>query len=402
MTPALAIFLALLLAQQPTETKRDLRFDPKSDTPTSIAIPHSYALVIGISHYAKLPPEGQLEFPQRDAEAMYTTLISAEGGQFPPENVHKLIGPQATLVNIRRELETWLPSVSKDDDRVLIYFAGHGFVSGAKAYLAPYDIDRNDIPGTSYPMESLGSTFGAKIKGKWKVLLTDACHSGAITPEADRAQVNRSLLDLNQSLFSLTASRDREQSFESARWGGGHGIFTYYVWQGLEGEADDYRRWRCNLPTSLPNTSISNVREPPSRGQQNPTSDTRQLRSQHGAWPIIPDAPKPACTPHPKLARSSSKPTWMAWKCSSMANPKASSNKGDALPPARPRRRAHTIKAVNMGYEPDGPREEMCLSGPGTDSHDQDSDPAAAQQSGRATPSIKASSYYNEGVRTEL
>ncbi len=42
------------------------------------------------------------------------------------------------------------------------------------------------------------------------------------------------LLQLDKSLFSLTASRDREQSFESADWGGGHGIFTYYVVQRLE------------------------------------------------------------------------------------------------------------------------------------------------------------------------
>jgi uncharacterized caspase-like protein len=39
-------------------------------------------------------------------------------------------------------------------------------------------------------------------------------------------------------MFSLTASRDRERSFESADWGGGHGIFTYYVVKGLEGAAD--------------------------------------------------------------------------------------------------------------------------------------------------------------------
>ena len=39
-----------------------------------------------------------------------------------------LTGAKATLAGIRHEIDEWLPSVAKDDDRVLIYFAGHGFV----------------------------------------------------------------------------------------------------------------------------------------------------------------------------------------------------------------------------------------------------------------------------------
>src|ERR1019366_4547683 len=105
--------------------------------------------------------------------------ISPEGGNFRAENVHRLVGPRATLAELRRELEQWLPSIATPDDRVLIYFAGHGFVYSGKAYLAPYDIDPNNISGSGYPMEALGAVIGNKIKAKWKVLLTDACHSGA-------------------------------------------------------------------------------------------------------------------------------------------------------------------------------------------------------------------------------
>src|SRR5271154_2792198 len=223
------------------DQNRDLNFKKETTPPPSqvtVKIPRSYALVVGISKYENLPADAQLEYPDRDAESVYTVLISSEGGQFPAENVHKLINENATAANIKKELETWLPAVTKDDDRVLIYFAGHGFVSGGRAYLAPYDIDLKNIAGSSYPMDQLGADIGVKINGKWKVLITDSCHSGAITPEADRAKINQTLLDLQKSLFSITASRDREQSFESDKWGGGHGIFTYYVVKGLEGEAD--------------------------------------------------------------------------------------------------------------------------------------------------------------------
>ena len=93
-------------------------------------MPRGYALIVGIASYKNLPAKAQLEFSERDADAIYSILISPEGGNFRAENVHRLTGAKATLANLKRELETWLPSVAKEDDRVLIYFAGHGFVSG--------------------------------------------------------------------------------------------------------------------------------------------------------------------------------------------------------------------------------------------------------------------------------
>ena len=146
---------------------------------------------------------------------------------------------------VRREIGTWLPSVAKEDDRVLIYFAGHGFMSGARATSPPSISIRDRIADTGYPMDELGSVIGGKIKAKSKILLTDACHSGAITPE-DTENLNSRFGDLSKSLFSLTASRAREQSFEVADLKGGHGVFTYYVVQGMEGAADSIRRRRSH------------------------------------------------------------------------------------------------------------------------------------------------------------
>jgi len=73
-----------------------------------------------------------------------------------------------------------------------------------------------------------------QINATSKILITDSCHSGAISPE-DTQKVNRRS-HAEQSLFSLTASRDREQSFESADLGVGTAL-TYYVSK-HGGEAD--------------------------------------------------------------------------------------------------------------------------------------------------------------------
>ena len=172
---------------------------PVAPAKPSVQIPRSYALVIGIAKYKNLPAPQQLQYPERDAEAIYSILISPEGGNFRAENVHTLIGAKATLATIRRELEEWLPSVAKEDDRVLIYFAGHGFVVGGQRVPgALRSSTRTTSRRPAIRWTTLGSVFGGKIKAKWKVLLTDACHSGAITPDDDVQTINRSLIDVDR------------------------------------------------------------------------------------------------------------------------------------------------------------------------------------------------------------
>jgi len=44
--------------------------------------------------------------------------------------------------------------------------------------------------------------------------------------------------DVEGDLFGLLASRPKEVSLEGPEFGGGHGVFSYYVIKGLEGAAD--------------------------------------------------------------------------------------------------------------------------------------------------------------------
>jgi hypothetical protein len=180
-------------------------------------------------------------------------------------------------------------------------------------------------------MDALGQAIGSKINGKWKVLLTDSCHSGAITPADDAAFLNKTLLDLNRNLFSLTASRDRERSFESAEWGGGHGIFTYYVVKGLEGLADENSDGIVTAD-ELAEYVRRNVREA-TGGQQNPTSDRGSFDS-NMLLSYLPSGITPGTPPLPSSAPSSSRPTWTASRSSSTARARASSTR--VLPSAFP------------------------------------------------------------------
>jgi tetratricopeptide (TPR) repeat protein len=351
------------------ENKRDLRLDnstaPEPSIPTNPAVsppafqvPRGYALIVGVSSYKNLAAKFQLQFTERDAESIYSVLISQSGGSFRAQNVHRLLGTEATLVNLQKELEEWLPSVAQEDDTVLIYFAGHGFIFGGEGYLGPYDLHPDNIPGTGYSMARLGKLIGGKIKAKNKVMITDACHSGAITPGADSQTVTSSLLNMNRSLFSLTASRDREQSFESPEFGGGHGVFTYYVVKGLEGEADENRDGKVTAD-ELAEYAHRNVRDA-TGGRQNPTSE----RGSFDPNLLLAFIPRDHMVNKDALAKLEYGTLIFESNMDGVevfvdGESKGVVNKGTPLrlPGLRPG--LHNIKGQRMGYEPDGPREEM-------------------------------------------
>jgi tetratricopeptide (TPR) repeat protein len=364
----IALLCALLAAPSalPQTQQRDLKLEKidESILPAKLSA-HSYAVIVGISKYPKLPADKQLQFADRDAQSIYTTLISPEGGNFKAENVKLLVGPQATLAAIRREIDEWLPSVAQADDRVLIYFAGHGFLYQGKGYLAPYDFSmvESQVASTGYPMDELGSVMGSKIHAKWKILLTDSCHSGAISPE-DTQSLNHTLSNLNPSLFSLTASRDRERSFESPELEGGHGVFTYYVVRGMEGEADLSPQDGTVTTDELAEYVHTQVREA-TKGQQNPTSDRASYDPR--MWvSYVPAHANPATPPAPKFGglaftvNTDGVEVFVDGKSIGVV----AKGKPFLVPGLAPGQ--HTVQGVKMGYEPDGPRQETVY--PGSDS----------------------------------
>ena len=365
---AVALFCCSAFAQTAPPARnqqRDLRvekLDEPAGAPKAPRIPRSYAVIVGVSKYRNLESKLQLQFAERDAQAIFTALISPEGGNFRVENVHVLTNEKATLAALRKEIDTWLPGVAQEDDRVLIYFAGHGFMFQGKGYLAPHDFDRNRIAETGFPMDELGSAIGGKIKAKSKILLTDACHSGAITPE-ETESINGTLGDLNKSLFSLTASRAREQSFEDPGLKGGHGVFTYYVVEGMQGEADASGDGVVTAD-ELAEYVHTQVREYTSN-KQNPTSDKSNFDpNMFLAW--VPSRAKPAAGAAPKFggmvieSNMDGVEVFVDGKTIGVLD-KGKSTSVPGLTPGE-----HTVQGVKMGYEPDGPRQETVY--PGQDS----------------------------------
>ena len=203
------------------------------------AVPRGYALVVGVGEYRNLEASQQLPFAESDAREMFRVLISQEGGAFPAENVRVLTGEAASLANVRQALEEWLPSVAAPDDRVVVYFVGHGFVKDGRGYLAPWDVDPDRLAETAYPMAALGDVM-SNLPARWKALFTDACHSGKINAaETTNEAFDEQLNGLPQDFLNFSAAREREQAYYDAGLAAGFGVFTYYLSRALLGDADE-------------------------------------------------------------------------------------------------------------------------------------------------------------------
>ncbi len=204
-----------------------------------------WAVVIGVSNYRNLRAEEQLRFAHRDAESLAAFLRSPEGGGFPSHQIKLLINEQATLAAVRTALGTWLARSAEKEDVVYIFFAGHGVVEGEDAYLLAHDSDPQNLYATSLAVAEIDRVITERVESRVKILIADACHAGKIGLQSRGAReeliINRFLDEVGKSgagTFRLLASRENEKSFEDERWGGGHGVFTHFLLEGLGGRGD--------------------------------------------------------------------------------------------------------------------------------------------------------------------
>jgi uncharacterized caspase-like protein len=209
-----------------------------------------FAVVIGISHYAKSNGQiNDLRYADRDAQSMLDFLKSPAGGGLAEEDTLVLLNDAATTESIRHALFSFLTK-PQEQDTVVIYIAGHGApdpLDPRNLYLITADTKPDDMGGTAFPMWQIQDVFDRILKAKRVLTFADTCHSyGFSGLRAGPGQKHANNL-VNQYLQRyaskgqravITASDISESSFEDAKWGDGHGVFTYFLLRGLQGEAD--------------------------------------------------------------------------------------------------------------------------------------------------------------------
>ena len=207
------------------------------------------SVVIGISRYSEIRG---LDWADSDAVAINRWL---KRSGVPDSNRRLLTDRNADLRAIVDSIR-WLTQTSMEAQAkgsthniAIIYFAGHGDVEDASvpelaaAYLLASDVSANgeghphslDVGG-ALRVEHLKQFVSAMARAHVNVLLiTDACRDGHLVGDAVQTQITLSqLVDLGKYATLMASTNADGVSHEGTQWGGGHGVFTWYLLDGLQ------------------------------------------------------------------------------------------------------------------------------------------------------------------------
>ena len=199
----------------------------------------SHALVIGVNKYHHNVPH--LAHARNDAEAFAQVLL--EKFQFPKENLNVLTDADATKDQIMR---VFLKYAQHDnvtsDDRVLVFFAGHGHTvagrRGETGFLIPADGNLLDL-STLIRWDDLTRNADL-IPAKHMFFVMDACYGGlALTRNPVRVGAMRFLRDMlrRYSRQVHTAGKADESVADANGPRSGNSLFTGHLLDALEGGA---------------------------------------------------------------------------------------------------------------------------------------------------------------------
>ena len=215
------------------------RTDPKPDIPSPAASSVAYkpgyrkswAVVVGINNYQKWP---KLDYARKDAEEVIKRLKRLGFDEVIP-----ILDDAATQQRILQVLGDELYAKTETEDRVFVFFAGHGQTQDLPGdnkvgYIIPVDGDDKHYYSTAISMRQL-QELSDRLRAKHIFYVLDSCFSGLLL----RSMRGEAMADFSAQTTAparqvLTAGSEGEEVDETE----GHGVFTKILLTGLDGSAD--------------------------------------------------------------------------------------------------------------------------------------------------------------------
>lgn len=242
-----------------------------------LGISKTWAVVIGIDNYSKVKNGySHLPYAVKDAKHIKNSLITNMG--LPINRIFTLYNDNATKKNIEKLLCDSLSGIINKNDRLLVYFSGHGETYSTTiqkyGYLIPVDGQKDNLYSTCISMKQI-TDFSNIIPANQILFIIDACYSGIagiVNKSSEEKLKNVSKAQIKLFMESrgrqiMTAGSSKETALMGEKWTN-HSVYTHFLVKGLRGEAD-YNKDRIISTSELQvylETNVSVATE----GKQNP------------------------------------------------------------------------------------------------------------------------------------
>ncbi|WP_172975969.1 caspase family protein [Sulfitobacter sp. THAF37] len=228
--------------------------------------PRTYVFAVGVSKYAD--ESLNLQYAAKDARDLAAYFSNA------PHTVVETALDRGATRDVIGQARAFFAQ-ARPEDRTVFFFAGHGLLDAEYRYfLGSHETRSNDLERTAISFAELESVFYG-IASLHRVILLDACHSGAVDPDLQVAELTTSVdtdvvirdvrgsfdlsvsdkpkVDLDDSYEALRANfldtRSRSGASILAASGGlqfayergaiANGLFTHALLSGLRSRAPD-------------------------------------------------------------------------------------------------------------------------------------------------------------------
>lgn len=227
------------------------------------------AVFIGIDRYEKDPAIRNLTTAVRDANAIADLL--QKDYDYKPDDVIRLKDKEATLDALQHLFDTRIQEELNpgEDDRLIIYFAGHGLArssndkDGPEGYLVPHDAD----PTNDRSFLAMRKVYNAleKLKCHHLLVILDCCFAGTFRWAGSRKSIPI-LETIHQEHYyhfirhpawqvitssahdqeALDVARLKEDNRQPSQWNELHSPFALALLQGLK-PGDNPQRVQADL-----------------------------------------------------------------------------------------------------------------------------------------------------------
>lgn len=203
------------------------------------------AIIIAIEEYypSSVNRIRNVDYAKADALAFKNMIQNAMGVK--AEDILIFMDEKALQNVLEQEINTFVQTL-RDDDRLIFYYAGHGFHDGLTNYLSTYDTYPTKLLETSISLDKVLLNPLKKSECKNALLFIDAC-AQRLYSDIERSVIS----DLQDAEFeALTSAFPYYGVFLSCQVGEtsfgsnvlGHGIWTYHLVDAMNGNRTEILR----------------------------------------------------------------------------------------------------------------------------------------------------------------